>query len=381
MNHRIVYIIDGLGMGGAERLMIDMLKFLSREDFEPRVCVLQEKDHNFVGADLQAQGIPVDRLPVRYLRDLSAIPRLSGYLRTVNADLVHTQLELSNVVGNIAAKLNRLPSVCTIHVLPTVSNRLKRNVHYRLEAFILRSLCDRVIAVSEKARQMHISMNGARPSQVMTIYNGIDITDFSKLDRATERATARMELGIPQNATVLISVAVLRPEKGIDCMLEALPSILDSYSNAYYLIVGEGPRRQEWEARAAELGIHDHVIFTGLRRDVPRLLAASDIFVLPSLTEALPTVLAEAMASRLPIIATSVGGVAEMVEEGASGYVLEPQDVPALTRACNHLLDSPDTRGAMAERGWQIVNQKFSIQAHVENLRQLYLELIDQYGR
>jgi glycosyltransferase involved in cell wall biosynthesis len=226
---------------------------------------------------------------------------------------------------------------------------------------------------------MHISMTGARPDQVTTIYNGIDLSQCSGMDRAAERATARVELGIPQNAPVLTTVAVLRPEKGIDCMLQAMPSILASHPDSFYLIVGDGPHRSELETLAQDPQIRERVIFTGMRRDVPRLMAASDIFVLPSLTEALPTVLVEAMSCQLPIIATRVGGVAEMVEEGASGRVLPPRDVGALSDACNRLLDSPETRRAMGKRGWQIANEKFSIQLQVESLKGLYLQLIAQH--
>ena len=381
MKRRVIFIIDGLGMGGAERLMIPMLRHLSREVFEPRVCVLQQKHGNPIAEDIRALDIPVDYLPVRRLRDLTAVPRMIRYLRDMGADLVHTQLEFANVIGNISARLMRLPSVCTVHVLPSEGSNIKRGLHQRLEGFILRSLCDRVIAVAEGPRQAHLAATGASPAQVITIYNGIDLSIFTDFDRAAARSAVRQELGIPQDARVLITVAVLRPEKGIEYMLRALPSILAVEPNAWYLIVGDGPRRSELLAEVERCGIQGRAIFAGMRSDIPRILAAGDLFVLPSLTEALPTVLAEAMAARLPIVASAVGGVAEMVVDGGNGRLVEPRDVEALSRACRDLLSDPAILRSMGEKGWEIANQKFSVQQEVVHLKDLYLELIEQYEK
>ncbi|MGE5248940.1 MAG: glycosyltransferase [Bacteroidota bacterium] len=381
MKRTIVYVIDGLSMGGAERLMIHILRYLDRQVFEARVCVLQQKDGNPVGEDIRSLGVQVDSLPVRRLRDLTAIPRIAGYLRRVRADLVHTQLEFANVLGTLAARLVRVPSVSTIHVLPSVEARLKGNLHHRLEAFVLRNFCDRVIAVSEGARQLHIAATRSRPAQVITIYNGIDLANFTTLDRASARSSIRQELNIPETASVLTTVAVLRPEKGIQYMLEALPGILEVHPDAWYLIAGDGSHRAELMNQAEALSPAGHVVFAGMRRDVPRILAASDIFVLPTLTEALPTVLAEAMASHLPIIASPVGGVPEMVADGVNGRLVASRDVAGLADACTAMLSDRRSSEEMGERGWQIVSEKFSIPLQVERLKQLYLELIDGHGR
>jgi glycosyltransferase involved in cell wall biosynthesis len=123
------------------------------------------------------------------------------------------------------------------------------------------------------------------------------------------------------------------------------------------------------------------VIFAGMRKDVPRLLAASDIFVLPTLTEALPTVLAEAMAARLPIIASRVGGVPEMVVDGQNGCLVEAGDVDGLITACKTLLSRPQKCADMAAQGWEVVQQKFNIERQVDQLEQLYLEQLQAYGK
>jgi glycosyltransferase involved in cell wall biosynthesis len=379
--YRIAYIIDGLGMGGAERLMVPILKYLSRLHFEPYVCVMQTKDGNPFADDLRKLGVPVESLEIRHLRDLDAIPRLVKYLKGIRADLVHTQLESSNILGNISAKLLRLPSVCTIHVLPELDVKTKTKLHQKVEWFILRHFCDRVIAVAEAARQHHIQISGSSPDQVITIHNGIELAPFANVDHALERDSVRTELGLPSGVNVLISVAVLRPTKGIQYMIRALPAVLASHPDTYYLVVGDGSHRGTLVEEVNKAGVQDRVIFTGTRRDVPRLMAASDILVLPSMAEALPTVIEEAMANRLPVIASRIAGVPEMIVQGQNGLMVAPQDVKDLAQACNDLLEHPEKRARVSAEGWKTVNQKFKIERQVEQLKDLYLELLQAYGK
>lgn len=379
--YKIAYLIDGLSIGGAERLMVPILKHLSRVHFAPYVCAMQSKDGNPMAEELRALGVLVECLNIKHLRDFDAIPRLTKYLKSIGADLVHTQLEAANILGNISAKLLRLPSVCTIHVMPSLDVKTKTKLHQKVEWFALRHFCDRVISVSEEARQYHITMSGAPAGQVTTIYNGIDLSVFSNMNYAQERSNVRAELGIPSEADILVTVAVLRPPKGIQFLIRALPAIVDSHPSAYYLIVGGGPHREALVEEAGKLGVNERVIFAGMRKDVKRMLAASDIFVLPTLTEALPTVLAEAMAARLPLIASHVGGVPEMITEGQNGLLVTPEDIQGLSNACIRLLKNRNERLAMGAEGWRIVQQRFSVERQVEQLRDLYLERLRAYGK
>lgn len=371
----IVYIIDGLGMGGAERLMVPILRHLNRDLFEPRVCVLQNKDGNPMEKELLALGVSVDQLPILHLRDLTAIHRLNSYLKNVNASLVHTQLEFANIFGNIAAKFSGLPSVSTIHTMPSHNISRKMKVHQALEMFVLRYFCERIIAVSEEAGFHHLKIGYSHPDQIRTIYNGIDLSNYTELDQVTCAASVRAEFSLPANSKLITTVAVLRELKGIQYMIAAFPEILLKNQDVYYLIVGDGSHRNKLEQSTEILGLKSQIIFTGKRNDIPRLLSASNIFVLPTLTEALPTVLAEAMAAHLPIIASHVGGIPEMINH-ENGILLPPKDVQALSEACNILLADPQKCNHMGEAGWKIVNQKFNVVTQVESLKNLYLELI-----
>ena len=372
--YRIAYLIDGLSMGGAERLMVPILQHLSRTHFDPYVCAMQSKDGNPMADEIRALGVPVECLDIKRLRDLNAIPGLTKYLKRIGADLVHTQLEAANILGNLSAKFLGLPSMCTIHVMPSLDVKTRTKLHQRVEWFVLRHFCDRVISVSEQARSYHLQISGSSAEQVTTIYNGIDLSAFVSMDDAKEREAVRLEFNIPQDANVLMTVAVLRPPKGIQFMIRALPDVLIPHPNTYYLIVGDGSHHDALIDEAGKAGVSGRVIFTGMRKDVPQLLAAGDVFVLPSLTEALPTVLAEAMAARLPVIASRVGGIPEMIANGQNGLLVEPEDPASLSHACIRLLEQPETRTTMGAAGWKIVNQKFSIERQVEQLKELYLE-------
>lgn len=360
-------------MGGAERLLVPYLRHLQNSGLNLRVCALQERGDNGLATELAALSVPVDLLPVPYLRDITAVPRLATYLRQHQADLVHTQLELANTLGTVAARLQRLPTVCTLHTIdqPALGSKAARRI--RLMWWVLRRWCQRIIAVSEETRQHHLQAARFWPAQVVTLYNGIDLGRFATTVSAT---AVRASLNIPTTAKLMITVAVLRQPKGIQHMIDALPQILTAVPDAHYLIVGDGDHRTALETQAARLGVEERVCFAGQRRDVADLLAASDLFVLPTLTDALPTVLMEAMALRLPLLATAVGGVPEMVADGHNGRLVPPGAADQLAQAAIALLWDENRRREMGENGRLLVEQKFNIQRQVAELAALYHTLL-----
>lgn len=374
MTHTIAFLIDSLGMGGAERMMLPLLTHLRGGEFFPRVAVFQVRWGNPLATELSAHGIPVDVLPIRRLREASALPRLTRYLRGMGASLVHTQLEFANTLGNPAAKICGLPSICTLHTLPLQEGRWKSRLHQAVEFWSLRHFCDTVIAVSEEARRQYLAVGKIPAERAVTIYNGIDLKPFA-LENA-ERESVRRELELPEDAEVLITLAVLREPKGIQYMIRALPAVLAARPTTWYLIAGDGAYRPALEEETRRAGVSERVRFAGMRTDVPRLLAAADLFVLPSLTEALPTVLAEAMAARLPILASAVGGIPEMVTDGWNGRLVPPAQPERLAAACLELLSQPGLRAEMGERGARLAGEQFNIEKQIERLKFLYQSLI-----
>lgn len=373
MKIKVIWIIDSLGQGGAEHLMPGILGHMDRTRFDLRVCALQERFGNPIAVKIKELGIPVDMVPIPHLRTPGAMDSLRSYLRDRQPDVVHTQLEFSDTLGSLAARLEHIPAVSTMHVIPEPSIRSREFWRHRFMWLSLKYCSRRVFAVSEGARQHYIKSGGLPPARVQTLYNGIDLSRYT-VDEPS-KARLRAEFSLPAGAPVLVTVAYLREPKGIQYMLAALPDVLRAHPECRYLIVGDGSHRGALEAQTRELGLENNVVFTGQRSDIPEVLAVSDIFVLPTLTEALPTVLAEAMAAGKAIIASGVGGVPEMVEDGRNGLLLPPAQPDKLAEAVNALLGDPAGRDAMGKAGAAIAAAKFDIDRQCRQLEACYTEL------
>lgn len=370
---RVAYVIDSLRPGGAEHLLAAYLRHLPALGVEPMVIALQERDGNPIGRDIEALGVPVVDLGIERLRQRGAYHRVADAIEAAEPDLVHTQLEFANVLGAAAASRLGLPVVSTLHTLDEPAPLSRAGLRMRLMAWSLRRNADSVIAVSDHARRHHLRHLNLPARLVTTIYNGIETGHYGA--EAGSGTAARDLLGIPGQARVIVTVAVLRPLKGIDRMLRAMPEVLDRIPGAHYLIVGDGDARADLEAETLHLGLTDRVTFAGSRADVPLMLAIADLFVLPSLTEALPTVVAEAMAAGLPVVATRVGGTPEMVGT-ANGIVVPPDDVGALAGAVIRLLGDPTDARARGDRGRLIAAERFDLHDQAARLTAEYRRLL-----
>jgi glycosyltransferase involved in cell wall biosynthesis len=372
---RVAYLIDSLGMGGAERVLLSTLQHLDRDRFDPRVCVLQEREGNPLAAAVRDLGIPVDVVPVGRLRDPRALVRVVRYLRSSGAELLHTQLEFSNILGGAAAKIRRIPCVSTLHTFDDPPSGTRDAWRTRLMWGSMRHFHSRVIAVSEAVRLHHIKHGGLPPGKIVTICNGVDLSAFES-DDSSIRASLREVLGLGPDTPVMVSVAVLREAKGIQHLLDAMQQIRQTVPSARLVIVGEGEHGPALREQAERLGLAKHVIFTGMRSDVGDLLTMSDLFVLPTLGDVLPTVVAEAMAAGLPVVASNVGGLPEMVADGSTGLLVSSASAAELADACARLLDDPELAHGMGRAGRVLARERFDVRGQADRLGALYESLI-----
>lgn len=366
---RVLFLIDSLGHGGAEHLLGAYLRHFPDLNVTAEVCALQDRNGNPMAEPISRLGVPVRTLAVTRLLRPDAYSQVSHAVDAAKPDVIHAQLEFATILGGVAARRRRIPMISTLHTIGKPDPHTRAALRFRLEAWALRRSADRVVAVSEFARREYIADLGLSPGRVVTIHNGIDVERFRP--RPGVRAAARSELGIPPNAPLAITVAVLRPPKGIDDMLAAMPAAFDRLPDLHYLVVGEGSARYDLERLVSEHGLDDRVIFAGNRSDVPRMLAAADIFVLPTHTEALPTAVAEAMAAGLPVVATRVGGIPEMVDSD-TGILVEPGDRDGLAVAVCDILADADMGRSLGERGAQRAEQRFDI-------RRQTIRLVNEY--
>jgi glycosyltransferase involved in cell wall biosynthesis len=374
---RVLFLIDSLGMGGAERMLVNYLQHLDTNRYEPRVCVFWIRDGNPIAAEIERLGVPVDLIPVSGIRDFKRVASLVGYLRKHRIDLVHTQLETVTVHGGIAAKILGIPAIHTLHTFAYPNATAREIRRSKITWFALRNFHDKIIAVSAAVGEYAIAEGRVPREKISVLYNGID-TGYFRRGSDIDRAAVRKALGIPPDAALAVTVAVLRREKGIQYLIEAWPEILESVPNAYYLIVGAGPYEDQLKSLAATYRLTDRVLFAGARSDIPAILGSSDLFVLPTLGDVLPTVLAEAMASGLPIVASGVGGVPEMVEPGKNGLLVPPGDQTQLAAACVHLLRTPDEARRLGQGGLAIVEARFNVRKQVQELENTYRGLLER---
>jgi len=357
---RILHLITRLPIGGAERLLVDVVRRLDPARFDSVVCCIQAK--GALADELEGAGVAVHCLNrMRSKRfDWGAVRDLRRLIRSERIALVHSHLYHANLYGRIAAWLAGVPAVATVHNVYTRSK-----LHRRLLNRFLSRKSVRVIAVSGEVRDDLVGRDGIDPRRVATIHNGIDL---GRVESALTREQARARLGIPAGAIAIGCIGRLEEQKGHRFLLEAcaqLPGIR-------LLIAGDGRLRQDLESRAAALDIASRTTFLGARSDVADILRALDICVMPSLWEGLSIAMLEAMAAGLPLVISDVSGVAQAFGEEDCGIRVPPRDVAALAQAMQDLAQSPERRRALGEAGRRRVRAEFDIEVMIRRLTAVY---------
>ena len=363
----VLYLITDLDVGGAERVLLEVVRRLDRRRFRPAVCSLAPP-----GAMARAfgeLGVPVYGLGMAGFRHLCRAGRLFDLLRRQRFDIVHTHLFHANVLGRVVARLVGVPVVVsTTHVAEP------RCWHLLLERWTA-PLVNRVVAVSEGVRTYMVERAHIPARKILVIRNGVDPGRFR-----LRRGGFRRGEGIASDCLLVTTVGRLHVQKGLGYLLKAAAAVTSQHPEVRFLLVGEGPERTRLLQLKDRLGLGDQVRFLGLRADVPHILVDSDVFVLPSLWEGLSIALLEAMAAGLPVVATDVEGVAEVVTDGETGLVVPPGDADALTAALSRLLGDPSLRKRLAQAGHQRVVQHFGWEEVVSDTMDLYERLLSECG-
>jgi glycosyltransferase involved in cell wall biosynthesis len=314
---------------------------------------------------LEQDGFPAVVLPIGGALDVGAALRLCRLLRRERASILHTHAHFSvNVVGRVAGRLAGATVISHVHIENVFrSGGLARRLQIGLDNGTAR-LASRLVAVSEATRAAVIRQ-GYPADRTMTIRNGIEPVGEIR----------PVPLDVPEGARTLLEVGRLCDIKGQRELIRALARL--EHDDAVLLLAGEdleagGAFRTELGREAAALGVADRVRFLGHRDDVPALIAAADLFVLPSWLEGLPLVALEAMAQGKPVVATAVGGTPELVVDGESGVLVPPRDVEALAAALDALLDDPSRASLLGTQARERVRREFSADAAAEQVLELY---------
>jgi len=366
----ILRVITWLPVGGIERKILAVLPRLDRERFRVRLVCLRERGP--LANELETLGVPVDECPMRSRLSPSGILGLSALMRKHRIDIVHAHMYRSAVPATIAARLARVPVVITqLHNVDTWETRRQR----WLDSFLCRWR-SAVVAVSECVRR-DITRNLSIPEEkVHVLYNGVDVERFGGGGR---RAATRAALGLRPDDVAIIYHGRLVSQKNPEALVKIAAEVAQRRKGVVVLVAGDGPRREDLERLAAEKNVSGLIRFLGRRDDIPDLLQAADIYVLPSLKEGFSNALVEAMAAGLPAVATDVGGNAEAVEHGRSGWIVPPRDDGLLLNAVAALVDDAAERARMSQEARRRA-RFFSIENMIANVESLYTTLAREAG-
>jgi glycosyltransferase involved in cell wall biosynthesis/O-antigen ligase len=356
---RVLALIDHFAMGGAETLLPRFAAAAPTAGIDIQIACVEERDGNPAAAPLYELGQAPVNLSLTGRHGPGAVLAVRRHLARVRPQVVHTHLGTSDVLGGLAARSLGIPAVSTIHAAAW-PGRLE------LRRRVVKHCASRVIAVSESARAEYLRHGWAREDQIVTIHNGIDVVPCPGAG-----AEVRRELGFGPEALVLGMVSALRPEKGHDIALEAVRRLRSRIPQLRLLIVGRGGVGDDIGAQAAALG--DAVVMAGQRDDVMRVFDAIDICLQPSREDAFPTTLIEAMAASVPIVATAVGGIPELVSDGRTGVLVPaPPRAEPLLEALDQLLRDPSLRRQLAAAARDEYERRFTAAPWVRTTRALY---------
>jgi lipopolysaccharide/colanic/teichoic acid biosynthesis glycosyltransferase/glycosyltransferase involved in cell wall biosynthesis len=313
-------------------------------------------------------------------RDLTALIALYRLMRAERPQIVHTHTAKAGFLGRLAARLAGVPLVLHTyhgHVLHGYYGPLKTRLLRGLER-ALAPMTDRIIAVSEQVKADLVGYGIARPAKISVIRLGFDLEPF--LNSETHRGTLRGELGLDNGARLVGIVGRIFPIKNHRLFLEAAALVAGKEASARFVVVGDGILRPEMEEHARRLGIGDRVVFTGWRHDLPRIYPDLDVLVVSSKNEGTPVSAIEAMASGCPVVATRVGGLPDLIDEGTTGSLVPPEDAPALADAILRMLRNRDAARRMGQAARAQVSEQFRVERLICDLEGLYTELLAEKG-
>ena len=362
----VVQATFGMGIGGMERMIMDLCRYADPERFRFTVCCISVRGP--LADQIEAEGVPVifcknqTRLG-KYLRGLE----LGRILREQRADILHTHNTTAFIDGLIGARLAGVPVM--IHTDHCKNYPIEWR--WTIAEHVASRLVDRVVAVSHHTKQELIRYERIPESKVSVIHNGIN----PRLTRSASVEALRQELGLQDGQLVVGTIGRLEAQKGLDLFLDAIPRVAENAPEVRFLIVGGGSLEHDLKAQASRLGIADRVIFTGWRTDAIDLMQLLDCFVSTSNFEGLPMVLLEAMSFAKPIVATAVGGVPELVEDGFNGLTIDDREPGSVAAALLRVVKDDVLRKRLGQNSAARYEERFT----ARSMAAAYERIYDQY--
>lgn len=384
---KVAYILTPIEFGGAERVSLNFLKNINQNEFKvcPIVLVRPWESSNVFIEEIEKENYQYLSIPVAiktlnegrdYFRVIRCFKMLFSILRRERYDIVHTNGYFADIIAIPACKLLGIPHIATCHGF--ITNDKKLNIYNMFDRFILR-FSNKIIAVSDGIKN-ELTKNGIKESHVVVIQNAVE-GNYNKELFSQNRQNKRQQLNIREREFVLGYIGRLSEEKGIKYLIEASSLLNESDITVKVLIIGEGPQKRQLEDLVKEEGIKHNVVFAGFQADIESWLPAMDVFVLPSLTEGTPMSLLEAMAFGIPVVASAVGGIPQVIVSGKNGILVSSGKSQEIADAVNTLYEDETLRKTLGEEAKRTIELKFNVDEWVKKVEAEYLKAIHKAGK
>jgi glycosyltransferase involved in cell wall biosynthesis len=391
---KILHIITRLDMGGSAQNTLHTCNELSDKykkvlvhgpSFESGMTEIEKKTVEEGIARARARGVKVILLPslvrsIRPIKDFKALLALVMLIVKEKPDIVHTHSSKGGILGRLAAKLCGVSHIIHTphgHVFYGHFGRVASRIFLWVER-IFSKFTDRLVALTHGEKNDYIEMSVCAPEKLLTIHSGVDVQQF--LDVNGNGVEKRRTIGLEPTEAVIGFVGWLLPIKGPDYLLKAMDYIWPEKPETTLVMVGKGDLDVDLRGEALRKNVNGKVKFLGWRQDIDELMPVFDMLVLPSLNEGMGRVLVEAMAAGKPVVASRVGGIPDLIEDGQNGYLVPPADEKALADAILKLLNDRDRAKLMGQRGKQRCRQ-FSLETMIAKLDDLYADLVENSHR
>ena len=368
----ILFLIDQLTeMGGAERMMFELANRLKKLGYTVSIITFRDNP----SPEAYTYGAEVIVLPIRSCLSWQAIGvarKIRQIIREKNIAIAQTYFESSDLFGAVVCWLSGVRKICSSRRDMGLLRTRKHMLLYKLCA----PLYSRVFAVSKRVAGWHQQRDAIVPQKMEVIYNGVYLATYN---HRIDRDQVRKAFGIPLDVPVVTTIANINPWKGLDVFLETAAIVHNQYPEIAFVIAGDKTDLEHYQMlqdRVQELGLSSNVFFLGRVSDVPSLLMSSDIFTLLSRTEGFPNVVIEAMAARVPVVATDVGGTSEVVTDGVTGYLVPCEDHLTAAATVLSLLSFPPRGDRLTNTARALVEQQFSIETMVQRHIEVYDALL-----
>jgi len=373
MAYKVLHLCSSLGIFGGETILLSLAQEGPVLGFKPIIGVLRnsKNPHTEIAERAHEKGIENVIFPCEGRLDIRSIREIRKFLLEQKVDIIHSHDYKSDFYALLASYWLKVHRLATCHNWNTFNQKLKW--YSRIDKYLLRFF-DSIIAVSPLVKEELVKY-GIKQNKIQIINNGVNLNEYES-QAWVDKNLLRNQLGVPKECTIVGCVGRLSPEKGFENFIRAAKIVVHEYPKTCFLIIGEGPEKENLHGLSLSLGIAENTFFAGLRKDVATLYKIMDVFVITSLYEGLPMVLLEAMASKKPIVSTRVGAIPQLIEDKFNGLLVDPGNVVELADSIKFLISDKEQAQLFSERGYGKVFKEFSSRIMAENYEKSYQQLL-----